>query len=120
MYRRLPKVSLPMHDVVESMVRVKWDSKEMPERHSEYVDVIHRRFLELLDGLEQMRMLAIVSDDSLRAIILRGAVLHVMEVRERSRARESVCESEGVGWGGRGKGCTSYVVHELFQFGLHV
>ena len=57
--------------------KVKWDTKEMPVRHSEYVDVVHARFLALLDGLEQMRVLGLPA--SVRTLLVRGAVLHVME-----------------------------------------
>lgn len=49
----------------------------MPVRHSEYVDVVHARFLALLDGLEQMRVLGLPA--SVRTLLVRGAVLHVME-----------------------------------------
>ena len=51
--------------------KVKWDTKEMPVRHSEYVDVVHARFLALLDGLEQMRVLGLPA--SVRTLLVRGA-----------------------------------------------
>jgi len=77
MYRRVHKITICMDDVVDMVGKVKWDSKEMPDRHSGYVDLIHQRFLELLDGLEQMRGLGL--PDMMRPVIMRGALLHVVE-----------------------------------------
>jgi hypothetical protein len=43
-----------MDDVVEMVLKVKWDTHAQPERQNDYVDRIHQRFLELMDGLEQV------------------------------------------------------------------
>jgi hypothetical protein len=77
MYRRVHKITIRMDDIIDMVVRVKWDCKEMPDRHNAYVDLVHQRFLELLDGLEQMRGLGL--PDIMRPVIMRGALLHVVE-----------------------------------------
>jgi len=77
MYRRVHKITIRMDDIIDTVVRVKWDCKEMPDRHNAYVDLVHQRFLELLDGLEQMRGLGL--PDIMRPVIMRGALLHVVE-----------------------------------------
>uniref|UniRef100_A0A7S4UPW7 Syndetin C-terminal domain-containing protein n=2 Tax=Guillardia theta TaxID=55529 RepID=A0A7S4UPW7_GUITH len=75
-YSRFPHICISMSDIVNQIAHMKWDSKDLAQRHSQYVDVIHERFLQFFSALDQMRKFL---PDEMRPILLRASILHIME-----------------------------------------